>query len=127
MLKTAGDKVPPASGVGGEVGFDIVAVAGEGQELAEAGLVNKGAMKQEAWYAEVAQSKLMVSRTPRGGSARGDIVTDEQRSGCDPQIGIGSPPQSPSRKYLARKQPAKQYGSLTNAFRYVTQLMTPCA
>lgn len=70
MLKTAGDKVPPASGVGGEVGFDIVAVAGEGQELAEAGLVNKGAMKQEAWYAEVAQSKLM--------------------------IGIGSPPQSPS-------------------------------
>jgi hypothetical protein len=63
MLQTAGDKVPPASGVGGEVGFDIVAVAGEGQELAEAGLVNKGAMKQEAWYAEVAQSKLMVSRT----------------------------------------------------------------
>jgi hypothetical protein len=71
MLKTAGDKVPSVSGSGGEVGFDIVAVAGEGQELAEAGVVNKGAMKQEAWYAEVAQSKLMVSRISWGGSARG--------------------------------------------------------
>jgi hypothetical protein len=71
MLKTAGDKVAPASGVGGEVGFDIVAVAGDGEELAEAGLINKGAMVQEAWYAEVAQSKLMVSQISRGESARG--------------------------------------------------------